>query len=101
MATGRGAFRLPMLLASCRAVMMSLQGVLASHRRRAFTGFAVCRSPRAPCLAASLRKEVFAEGLPPLKGRGALVLELAVSAARAMVLEAAGERGASWQRRAR
>jgi hypothetical protein len=89
-----------MLLASCRAVMMSLQGVLASHGRPFVTGFAVCRGPRAPCLAASLRNGVFAEGLPPLKGRGALVLELAVSAARALVLEAAGERGASRQRRA-
>jgi hypothetical protein len=79
-------------LASCRVLLMSLQGRLASHWRLFVTGFAVCLSPRAPCLAASLRKEVLAEGLPPLKGRGALVLELAVSAARAMVLEAAGER---------
>jgi hypothetical protein len=66
--------------------MMSLQGVLASHRRLFVTGFAVRRSPRASCLAASLRNGVFAEGLPALKGGGALVLELAVSAARDMVL---------------
>ena len=100
MATGRGAFRLPLLLAPCRALLMSLQGVVASHWRRAFTGFAVCRGPRAPCLAASLRKGVLAEGLPRLGGHGALVLEVAVSAALAMVLEAAGERCASWRGRA-
>jgi hypothetical protein len=69
-----------------------LQGVLASHWRRAFTGFAVCQSPRAPCLAASLRKEIFAEGLRRLGGRGGLVFELAVSAVMVMALEAAGER---------
>jgi hypothetical protein len=62
----------------------------------------LCRLPKSTGagLAASLRKGVFAEGLPRLEGHGVVVLERAVSAAQAIVLEAAGERRLSWRGRA-
>jgi hypothetical protein len=49
-------------------------GGLGQARASSLTGFAVCRGPRARCLAASLRKKGLAEGLRRLEGHGAVVL---------------------------
>ena len=67
-------------------------GSLCEPRAPWLTGFGICPGPRAPHLAASLRKGVVAEGLARLGADDVPVLELAVSTAPAMVLEAAGER---------
>ncbi len=83
--------------AVCAAGVLSRgASVVAGCRFKArapwLTGLGVCPGPRAPYFAASLRKDVVAEGLPKLGADDVAVLELAVSPAQAMVLEAAGER---------